>query len=238
LGISVDILVLAPFGLSSVITLVVGARLLTVAARRREIPELAIGLVMILELISAMSWALASATAAGQLVSTLAAAASASTLGLFISYTFVPHSRLARVGAAALVIAAGACVLLPWLAGAWGSEAFYREFGWGASLVRVFGYGWGAHAAARSRDALRRRAALGLCHPLTVSRVGFWSIASACACLSFLMPIFDLVAGITLPGRISFVSAGIAIAASSLIWLAFYPPKAYVAWALRQAGQT
>jgi hypothetical protein len=234
----VEILVLAPFGLSSVITLVVGARLLTVAARGRGIPELAIGLVMILELISAMSWALASATAAGQLVSTLAAAASASTLGLFISYTFVPHSRLARVGAVALVIAAGACVLLPWLAGGWGSEAFYREFGWGASMARVFGYGWAALAAARSREALRRRAALGLCHPLTVSRVGFWSVASACAFFSYLMPVFDLVVGITMPGRISFVSAGLAVAASSLIWLAFYPPKAYVAWALRQAGQT
>jgi hypothetical protein len=104
-------------------------------------------------------------------------------------------------------------------------------------MVRVFAYAWAALAAARSRETLRRRAALGLSHPLTVTRVGFWSTAAACACLSFLMPVFDLVAGITMPGRTSFVSAGLAIAASSLVWLAFYPPKAYVAWALRQAGQ-
>jgi hypothetical protein len=223
--------------LSSLIALVVGTRLLAVAAQRREIPELALGLVMILELTSAMSWALASAAAAGQFLSTLAGAASASTLGLFVVYTFVPHSRLARVGLAALLTAAGACVLFPWLAGGWGSETFYREFGWGASMVRVFAYAWAALAAARSRDALRRRAALGLCHPLTVARVGFWSVAAACAFLSYLMPVFDLVVGITMPGRISFVSAGLAIAAGSLVWLAFYPPKAYVAWALRQAGQ-
>lgn len=237
MGITVEILALVPFGLSSLITLVVGIRLLAVAADRREIPELAFGLVMILELTSAISWALGHTTAAGQLVSTLTGAASASTLGLFVVYTFVPHSRLARVGLAALLIAAGACVLVPWLAGAWGSEAFYRQFGWGASMVRVCGYAWGAIAAAQSREALRRRAALGLSHPLTASRVGFWSIAAAFACFSYLMPVFDLLAGITLPGRISFISAGLAIAASSLVWLAFYPPKAYVAWALRQAGQ-
>jgi hypothetical protein len=225
------------FSLSSAISMMVGLRLLAVAARTRQIPELAIGIVMLLELLSAATWAAAHTTAMGQLLSTIAGAAAASTLGLFIVHTFVSQSRLARVVLPVLLVAAAACILVPSLNAGWGSETFYRQFGWGASLARVFAYAWAAIAAARSRDAIRRRARLGLCHPLTASRVGFWAIAAACACVSYSMPVLDLVTGMTPAGDISPISAATAIVASSLTWLAFYPPKAYVAWALHRAGQ-
>jgi hypothetical protein len=225
------------FSLAAVITTVVGLRLLAVAARTRQIPELAAGAVMLLELLSAAGWAAAKTTASGQLLSTAAGAASAAVLGLFVVYTFVPQSRLARFVLSFLLAGALACVLVPSLSAGWGSETFYRQYGWGASLARVFGYAWAAIAAARSRDALRRRARLGLSHPLTATRVGFWAIAAACACVSYAIPLLDLVTGMTPAGTISPISAGIAIAVSSLIWLAFYPPKIYVTWALRRAGQ-
>lgn len=228
---------LALFSLAAVISMVVGLRLLAVAARTRQVPELAVGIVILLELLSAASWAVASTTAMGQLLSTIAGAAAASILGLFLVHTFVPQSRLARVVLPVLLVASAACILVPSLNAGWGSETFYRQFGWGASLARVFAYAWAAIAAARSRDALRRRARLGLCHPLTASRVGFWAIAAACACISYSIPVLDLVTGMAPAGGISPISAGIAIVASTLTWLAFYPPKVYLAWALRRAGQ-
>ena len=232
-----DTLGLVLFSFAAVISTVVGLRLLAVAARTRQIPELAVGAAMLLELLSAASWAAANGTAMGHSLSTITGAAAASTLGFFIVHTFVPQSRLARIVLAVLLVAAAACVLVPWLSAGWGSETFYRQFGWGASLARVFAYAWAAFAAARSRDALRRRARLGLCHPLTASRVGFWAIAAACACVSYAIPVLDLVVGMTPAGTISPISAGVAIVASTLIWIAFYPPKTYVVWALGRASQ-
>jgi hypothetical protein len=225
------------FGLSALITAVVGIRLLFVASRSREIPELAVGLVMIMELISAASWAAASATAAGQLISTVAAAGSVACMALFIVYTFAPGSRLARAGAAALLLAAGACVLLPTLSGAWGSGDFYLRFGWVASLARAIAYGWAAVAAGRSRAALQRRARLGLSHPLTASRVGFWCLGAGFACISYSMPLLEIVTDTVRPLGISPISVVLAIGASTFIWLAFYPPRVYLTWALRRAGR-
>ncbi len=224
------------FGLSAGIATVVGIRLLAIASRSREIPELSVGFVLLMEVISATSWALASTTAVGQLVSTSAAAASVACLTLFVVYTFLPDSRVARVVAAVVLLAAGACVLVPTLNAAWGSKDFYVRFGWGASLARAFSFGWAALVAGRSLAALQRRARLGLSHPLTASRVGFWCLSAAFSSGSFLMPVIEIVTDTVRPGGISPISIGFAIGASSFVWLAFWPPKVYVTWALRRMG--
>jgi hypothetical protein len=229
---------IAAFSVSSILCLVVASRLLWIASRSRETSELAIGLVMVFEFVSAASWAVAASSAAGQMVSTFAAAASVSTLGFFVFHTFTSHSIASSIALAGLWLAAAACVLAPSLVSGWGSEIFYEEFGWGASLVRTVSYGCAAFVAARSQNALRRRARLGLSHPLTASRVGFWAISSGCACISYLIPIVRLAAGLGEAGTISPLSMGLAICASFFMWLAFYPPKAYQAWALERLGHT
>lgn len=227
---------LAVFGLSSLITTLVGVRLLVVAARSREIPELAIGLVMILELVSAACWAAGSGTAAGQLLSTLAAAGSVASLGLFVAYTFAPGSWLARTTAVALILAVVASILLATTAGAWGTGSYYLRFGWVASVARTVAFGWASVVALRSRAALQRRARLGLSHPLTASRVGFWCLGAGFACASYSMPLVEIVTDTVRPSGISPVSMVLAIGASLFIWLAFHPPRVYVRWALGRAG--
>ncbi|MGH0034196.1 MAG: hypothetical protein ACQGVK_04125 [Myxococcota bacterium] len=228
---------LAIFGISAVISAVVGIRLLWVASRSRELPELTIGLVMLLELVSAALWAAASSSATGQLVSTVAAAGSASSMAVFVRYTFAPDSWSGRIGLAALLLTSAACVLLPTRAGAWGSADFYLQFGWLASLARAAAYAWASLAAGRSRATLRRRARLGLSHPLSASRVGFWCIASGMACASFSIPLIEILTQTVRPLGISPISMVLAIAAAGSTWLAFYPPRVYVTWALSRAEQ-
>lgn len=226
---------LATFALASLMAVAVGCRLLLVASRSRELPELAIGLAMLLEVVSAVSWAVAPHGPSGQLVSSLAASLSVLCMAVFVPYTFSPGRVWSRGAATLLVLGVAAGLVLATASGGWGAADFYVRFGWVFSAARALVFGWAAVAAARSRSALRRRARLGLSHPLTASRVGFWSLSAGVASVSYAVPLFVLVTGTAGAVGISPVSALLAVGASVFMWLAFYPPQAYVEWALRQA---
>ncbi len=193
---------------------------------------------MVLELISATVWVAGGGSAAGHLISTMAATGSVAAMTVFIVYTFLPTSLVGRGCAALLLALAGASLAVPALGAGFASPEFYTESGWISSLARSLAFGWAALAAARSRSALRKRARLGLSHPATASRVGSWSLSAALAAGSYALPLVELGLRGVQPGGISPLSMILAIGASVSIWLAFQPPRRYLEWVLRRAERT
>jgi hypothetical protein len=90
---------------------------------------------------------------------------------------------------------------------------------------------WSGGESVRHHRLMRRRVALGLADPVVTQRVGFWGYGMLTAAListsalvleSLGIPTAGTVAGALVVGPLGLVCA-------SFIWLAFMPPRAYLA---------
>ena len=228
---------------------VLGVRLLSLAARTRELPELMIGGSFIIAGVIGYVIMLAGNPSSG--------AVSAETA-----------ERLFSIGYA--VIGVGVCCVYVFI---W--RTFRREATWApwlaiAGILMVLGTShdpvavlgangplfwlgltgrvgagiWGASESLLWWSRLRRRLALGLADPVVSNRFLLWGLANVATSSIFLGSTFIMPAGAAesstavnmSAGGITFISS-ITIFTAAVQWLAFFPPKRYLGW-LSESGAT
>lgn len=218
---------------------VVGGRLLWLARRTGEAPELAMGLAFLasgaagfpLLMVAQIVQQASGPTAATHLLLVLGAASTyTGYVGLavgcwriFRSAARWPLAPIAAGGAALL----GALSVVAASPGA--GRAATRELAfWSGICVGTLTFAWNAAESFRLHAQLRRRRALGLADAAVVNRVLLWGVGSAAA---FAMTVHGLVlrvlAGPVVADGHRLVSSLFGLVAAVAIWLAFFPPAAY-----------
>jgi hypothetical protein len=221
-----------------VVTFVVGVRLLLVARRTRQIPELAFGVAFLGGSLGAalaqigqrLLWndAGAPATAMNALCFALMVL---STIALLVATWRI--FRPDRAWARGVCIAGSmvACAILPirLASGDLSSAVIDTPAMLGFFTLRVALFSWTTFEALRHYGLLKRRAALGLADPVVTRQILFWGIAGASTLL-----ISATVAGSTfligvhpiewLPSTIAITL--LSMLTSATMWCAFFPPAA------------
>ena len=224
---------------------VLSIRLLSLAARTRKAPELAMGLYCALVTIGSLLYAIAFRAGFGvesegarwlSAGFTFCVGLGVFALAVGIWRIFLPGERwmAASVAVAALWIGAGwlDCIL-PGRPVTLGDDTLANALFFSARLAV---YGFGAFQAFRYARMLERRAALGLADALAAHQIRLWGTAWICVAVvgsaSFLVMHVggrDAFAGTLFPLLI----AGVTASAWVCTWLAFFPPVAYQHWAAR-----
>jgi hypothetical protein len=218
------------------VNFVVGLRLLLLARRTHEVVELAIGAATFAGGIGYFFYVVAIATplASGALRFP-AFVAAISFLDLGVVFHLLGVWRVFRPGRrwAVAVFASGAAALaVHWVvaivhydpSGARGTLAFWLFNG-----IAAAGYAWSAVECLRYHAILRKRARIGLAEPEMVHRVLLWGCAGGAALL--LMGLAMLNRSLHETGidpRIMLGQSLLGIFGSFSIWLAFFPPAAYL----------
>ena len=222
----------------SLASAVVGVRLLRLAARTRQVPELAMGLAFVVS--GAIGFPLLSAAS----IAMQTGGADPSrwvmgfgTLSLFSGYVglgvgcwriYRPVDRwpLWPIGAGAVLLLAASAVTFA-----------SREFGpgslrdvafWSGVAIGSATFAWNALESFLLYAQLRRRLVFGLTEPEVVNRVLLWGIGSFAA---FVMTLHGLATRIFIGHVIDdahrLVSSACGLVAAVAIGLAFFPPAAY-----------
>lgn len=240
---------------SLVASAVLGVRLLRLARRTRQAPELLMGTAFlgagvvgyVLMLIGTAPGEVLPAGTARLCFEIGYAAISGGVIlnVLFVWRVFRPGSRVARVfvGLLCPVIAVtGLPFALPadGVAEAASGELSLAVF-WLGHGVRITSGAWGSLEAARTHVALRRRLRLALADPVVANRVALFGLASLGSVLIFGSTAFANAPGaspgeVMSPGQILLISS-VTLAVAVCQWLAFLPPRRYREWLNHRAGQ-
>jgi hypothetical protein len=228
--------------LCSVVGTAIGARLLGVARRTRQLPELLVGTAVFtysslaLPALMAMGlpWISLGAARALQLVQQSANCAAVTALILFTWRVFRPDEAWARLAtlagiALALLASWGTVSLAPEAPGASAIPAQVRP--WVSLMVLVWNgaFLWTGLESLRFHAKMRRRLAIGLGDPLVCNRFLLWAVwGLGCFALGLLNLGYNL-SGLDLsrhPAPLLTISAATSL--SSAVWyLAFFAPQSY-----------
>ncbi len=230
------------------VSLVVGIRLLLLARRTRELPELLIGLAFLTG--GAIGYTILVASTqllekAPDLARTLyylgmpLLSLCAALLYRFWQQVYHPRER-----PAAFVFWTAVALLIGGLAAQWATTevgSIAGESYWYRLQLYVQGgaYAINMWASGRLQQALRRRIPLGLADPIVVNRVFLWALASFVVVLQYAYSIGVVYA--MAPGEHAIgnpgIIGGLGLVAGVLILLAFFPPRAYHSWISTRAEQ-
>ena len=227
-----------------VTSLVVGGRLLLLAARTRQLPEFALGFGLftlggidyILNLLARSDSLLGDD---GRAVAMIAAVHCGATgilaIALFTARVFRPGSGLASaaviasaLGLAGLGIAQGLTTGYLAVATREDPALFIRGF----NLIQSAIFAWTAGEAFGYTRTLRRRLALGLGDPVVLDRVLLWGRASAIASAIYVLyAAGEAIGGDLLASPVwNPILAGLGLSSAVCLGLAFFPPRAYGRW--------
>jgi hypothetical protein len=232
-----------------VVALVVGVRLVLLAGRTRQLPELLMGvgvlgigplgfggLVAALELDAR---GLSGAHPAAALASL------AMSLGIAAKYVFNwriyrSTSRLAALAALGGVAAVSATLVLEGAATGFSPRAWMGPgWHWLRQVLQVGCLLWGACEALRYGALMRRRQRLGLADPLVTNRFLLWGVGAGAAGLgSAIGTAVQIATGqsaLDLPW-LTLSSSLHGLVAAVALWLAFVPPAAYRRWIAARAA--
>ena len=231
---------------SAAFYLVVGWRLLWLAARSGELPERLLGMLF---LFSGLSWGLYEVPilfdnealwTAFNFAGRVAYIPAAVVLAEITRRVFRPESAwarwLVRGCAAMLVVAVGGSAMQgDWEGFSIGNPLFWLEW-----VGYTFPFGWaGAEALIQHRQA-RKRLRLGLCKPLVCNRFLLWGIFGATSVVfSFIYPIqyAEYERNGVFGSTWDTLSGAGEITSITLIWLVFFPPALYQRWVMRAAAR-
>lgn len=218
---------------------VVGVRLLLLARRTRQAPEAAMGLAFLVSgaigfpLLTASSVLMAAGGAEGlvhlcRALGTVGTSAGYVGLGVGCWRIYRPGARwpLAPIalGTGALLVSSAIVAVS---ANTTGTGIASLAL-WSGVCVGALTFGWNAVESFLLHGQLRRRLALGLAEPEVVNRVLLWGIGAGAACA---MAVYALVLRVAIgpvaPDGHRLVSSGLGLVAAISIWLAFFPPAAY-----------
>jgi len=216
---------------------IVGLRLLALAARTRRAPELSLGCAFVL--MGAVGYPLAiyaRSGAAGEAAAVwlewALAAQNVAALAIYVMNWRTFHPERPEVAAAVTLVALGfaASHLGAWWVGiergADGGAFYYLGL-----ALRAGAYVWAAFDSIGYYRLLRRRRALGLAEPVVLDRFRLWSIATVSISVGFAVFLTGrLVPGVTAVSPWVLVPTSLVAATSGVaMWLAFFPPRRYLA---------
>jgi hypothetical protein len=236
-----DLLGLIGFGSFLAVSLAVGLRLLWLARATRRLPELAIGLDLVLA--GAVGYGLLLASESlrllpapydgwGSFAGVTAISLGSACLAWFTRRVFRPASAAAHIAFVALVVGLAL--------GIYGSWALHIERAtagagrwlgtWAPNLGLCIAYAWAAFEPLRYRARLRRRARVGIetGDPLATNRMLLWGLGTgAIAAIALLHLVAQLFGRHQLPPSLVSVVSLLALTAAVSEWLAFFPPRGY-----------
>lgn len=237
-----------------VVGAVVGARLLLLARRTRQLPEFAVGLSLFSYSIFCEPLAVASRPIgmafgldARLAVLALALLANWVTVTGVYLFTFTVFRRGTAWGKAAvafgsLVTVVMSVVLLSDIArqGAIGEQTLLtRACLAGMSLNFAACMAWTAAEAVRYHGLMRRRMALGLADPVVTNRFLVWGVGSAaCAGLSLSLVVCSAIGLNLVVHPVPILLLSVCGLTAAICWmLSFLPPAAYLDWVRRRAPE-
>jgi hypothetical protein len=233
-------LVWAGFAVFFVVALFVGVRLLALAARTREAPELLIGLGVLG--IGPVGFGLqtlagaASHAGAAELLAGVGALATAVGIWAKLAFNWRVYRRQSRWAAlVALALGLGVAVhlVLQPLRGSFRDAIDDVEMTAVRGALQAVALVWGSGEAFVYWGRMRRRARIGLADPVLVNRFLMWATSAGSAGLGTAVGVVaSLAAGATpmeMPSILVSSSAFGFVAALGM-WLAFAPPAAYRTW--------
>jgi hypothetical protein len=231
---------------------IVGLSLLRRAARTRRAPELLIGLGLFL--MGPVSQLFTIFAGTGRLpvgevrpalhaMASIGSATGMSCIFVFVWTVFRPGVGWARALAAlaigtVVVSNVGAIVSLSQAA----PETPSREAlqGWGLVIIAMFtlGFGWAAVESGLYYGAARKRLRLGLSEPVTTNRFLLWAVASGSAFLLGVCFMKMQLDGMQITGSLvpSLLTMCVSLVTGTGMYLAFLPPRPYLAWVERRAS--
>jgi hypothetical protein len=234
-----ELLGIVAFPAFVVTSFVLGIRLLAMARRTQELPELAIGINFFVAggigyslLIAAESLRVLGAwTGAGSFAGVTAISLGALAIGVFSYRVFHPGSRLsaAALGALSLWLALG-------VAGSWSLHVARETEGagawlgrWGPNLGILAAYGWASFEPLRFAARMRRRMRLGFGDALVANRMQLWGAGTAAiAGVALLHLVAQLRGHYELPASLIGVASSLVLVTAVTEWLAFFPPRAWL----------
>lgn len=223
---------------SLVASSVLGFRLLRLAARTHEVPELAIGSSFVLAGVIGYVLMLAGNPASGAVTQEQAyriftVGYAVIGLGVCCVYVFIWRTfRASEWWAVALVLLGVGLIL------ATSHNSIDPEGGQGLAFwLGLLGRGgagiWGAIESLRWWSLMKRRIGLGLADPVVANRFLLWGLANATTFLIFMSttmaPQGAEAAGSISTSQILLIST-MTFATAVLQWLAFFPTQRYLAW--------
>jgi hypothetical protein len=238
-------------GLISVLTSwIVGVRLVLLSRRTHQLPELLIGLALLLTgglwsplvAIGRQAVALSDGVRAVVVaVGCVGGVLGMSSLAVFIWRTYRPADRSAAVAAGAVPLVLCAVFAAQSFGRGWAEFARTESGPWLlASWTGVAIYAWSNVEAWRQYGMQRRRQALGLADPVVTDRMRLWALAMAAALAGSSVLAVCQTAGVPVGGTALGLglTAVVACGAAACLWLAFAPPAAYLARVRAAAGAT
>jgi hypothetical protein len=246
--VGLEILAVVGGGAFALTSLVVGLRLIALSRHTGEVPELAVGLALLL--MGGLGYPVQAAARGAEPLGgfvriALAFGAMACMaggvvgIGVFNWRVFRPERPAARRAVQAL--AAGGVARILWQAADPGflAAAVGRGPGvTGLELLAAAALGWAAFESTSFARRLGRRLALGLADPLVVERVRLWSLAIVAAQILNAASIAARALGVDLATwRYGGALIGpLGLAAALGMSLAFFPPARYRRFRLTRAG--
>jgi len=236
------------FGAFFVSSLVIGTRLLLLARRTSEIPELLIGLgvlgigpfgygLAMLAFAIAPHSPMLSATLTGS--GFLAVFIGAASQYLFIWYVFRRTQRWAQPFVFAAIVLLAASYVGDILDNGLLNRTNTGMWNWIGRVLRLGCLLWSSLESLRYHGRMRRRQRLGLADPVVTNRFLAWGVGAGTAFLgSTLGTAVQAVTGVSvtaIPG-LSLVISMHGLVSAVAMWLAFQPPAAYLRLVERRAA--
>lgn len=242
-----NVLALAAVLAFTVVSGIVGVRLLLLARRTRQLPEFCVGLGLLT--VGAIGYPLSIAARLGvggpatALLTAISVTMSATGSAAIYYFTWSVFRRGA-------VWARLLCVASTVAMAAYAADGVYRSFteapGWLGQVdawfvvlqvATIFSYAWTAVESLRYYRMLRRRLALGMADPVVANRFFLWFLSGVFASAgSGMVTLLAALGGQPYDSVLGRGAVGLGgLAASVVLALAFVPPRAYLRW-LRGAG--
>jgi hypothetical protein len=228
------------------VSLVLSIRLLLLASRTRQLPELLVGLTLLL--LGGVGYPLSTAARLMDESSALAAAlfmvwgalsvVGQGSLALFNWRVFRPGQARAR----ALGLGYGTAVFVLFLCQTfgpgWGDFARAERGPFQAmTYCAIFALGWGGTESLLYHAKLRKRLALGLADAVTTDRLRLWAIAMFSACTISATALALRSVGVPMESPlIGLVVGPLGLVSAGSMWLAFMPPRRYLGWVRARAA--
>jgi hypothetical protein len=217
-----------------VASLALGAKLLLLWRRTREVPELALGVAFLLGgglgYVAWLAMLIAASAGAGPLLlrALLLAGLACTCLGALahamgVASIFRPGARWTGP----MITAFGLWVAGSWTLGLVGGPEQASQAFWAGVMGILPLYVWAAGETFVLAHTLHRRARLGLADPVVAHRIAQWGVSSsAVVVMSVLSFVGRLLYGPVLPPWVGALNAVLGLVAATAIWLGFFPPRA------------
>ncbi|MFQ5416475.1 MAG: hypothetical protein ACE5FL_05415 [Myxococcota bacterium] len=219
----------------------VGVRMLRLASRTRQLPELAIGLhivVLLAGYLTEFAGIQLGDTFAGHVVRGIGNLCYAVAIQVYLLFTWRVFRRRSR-WALAVVTVGTAMLVTGWIGDVLATTVdlratrFALPWFWLAFLPRLVAMGWGAAEALRYHHRLALQLRIGLGEGVVANQFLLWGLAAAAELAIYAIVGVTILAGQPesfLTGTAALWISAFGVAAAAAMWLTFLPPEPVRRW--------